>query len=184
MARRKPIPFKKIVDSIDLLDACTDLGIKLKKQGGSYRGECPGCDNKRMAVTPGEGFCCHKCDLQGDVIALTRAAKDFDGMYDAAAYLVETFNLDFERKQKSTVPEEKEKPADERGFQPLDYLKPDHEAVVALGFDPEDARALGVGFAPRGLHKNTVAVPVRTDDGVLRGYIGVTEAKLPKSWHL
>ena len=30
----------------------------------------------------------------------------------------------------------------------------------------------------------TVAVPVRLEDGTLAGYVGITEAKLPKEWHL
>ena len=187
MPRRKAIPFKKVVAEVPLLDACEHFGIDLKKTGKTYRGQCPECDNKRMAVTPGEGFCCHQCDLQGDVIALAKAVEDLDSMYEAAAYLVDAFDLSFETtRKKRTEPKEKvEEPqsSEDKGFRPLTYLKPDHEAVIALGFDPDEAEELGVGYAPRGYHKQTVAIPVRKSDGTLVGYIGVTEAKLPTKWH-
>jgi hypothetical protein len=69
------------------------------------------------------------------------------------------------------------------GFAPLDYLEPSHEAVEAVGFDPIVAEALGIGYAPKGMLRGTVAVPVRLPDGSLAGYIGITEAKLPTKWH-
>jgi hypothetical protein len=68
------------------------------------------------------------------------------------------------------------------GFKPLEYLVHDHEAVIALGFEPDDAKRLGVGFAPRGVLRGTVAIPIRTEQGHLAGYIGVTDAKLPPRW--
>jgi hypothetical protein len=55
--------------------------------------------------------------------------------------------------------------------------------VEALGLDPETAETLGIGYAGRGMMKEYVAVPVRPS-GELTGYIGVTEAKLPKTFHL
>ena len=83
------------------------------------------------------------------------------------------------------VPEEKtdQRPEPSQGFKPLEYLDPDHEAVEAVGFDPEDAKSLGIGYAPRGVLRGTVAVPVRNTDGSIACYIGVTEAKLPPKWH-
>jgi hypothetical protein len=49
----------------------------------------------------------------------------------------------------------------------------------AIVITPETAEALGIGYAPRGL---IVAIPIRLPTGELTGYIGVTEAKLPKSF--
>src|ERR1019366_207860 len=69
------------------------------------------------------------------------------------------------------------------GFQALDYLQNDHPAVEAVGFDQETAKALGIGYAPKGLMRGLVAVPVRLEDGTLAGYIGITEAKLPPKFH-
>ena len=39
-------------------------------------------------------------------------------------------------------------------------------------------------YAPRGTLRGTVAVPIRTKDGMLVGYIGITEAKLPPRWNV
>jgi hypothetical protein len=41
--------------------------------------------------------------------------------------------------------------------------------------------ALGIGYAPRGLMKGQVAIPIRLPTG---DYVGITEAKLPKEFHL
>jgi len=71
------------------------------------------------------------------------------------------------------------------GFSPLTYLEPRHEAVEALGFDPDVAELLGIGFAPRGMMKGCVAIPIRTSDGKLAGYIGVEDPiRLPTNWHV
>jgi hypothetical protein len=42
-------------------------------------------------------------------------------------------------------------------------------------------RALGIGYASKGLMKGYVAIPIRLPTGELTGYIGISEAKLPKS---
>ena len=44
----------------------------------------------------------------------------------------------------------------------------------------ETAEALGIGYAPKGMMKGYVAIPIKL--GELTGYI--TEAKLPKEFHL
>jgi hypothetical protein len=46
-----------------------------------------------------------------------------------------------------------------------------------LSHERETAEALGIGYAPKG-----VAILLPT--GELTGYIGITEAKLPKEFHL
>jgi hypothetical protein len=45
-------------------------------------------------------------------------------------------------------------------------------------------QALGIGYAPKGMMKGYVAIPTRLPTGELTGYIGITEAKLPKEFHL
>jgi hypothetical protein len=46
------------------------------------------------------------------------------------------------------------------------------------------SEALGIGYAPKGMMKGYVAIPIRLPTGELTGYIGITEAKLPKEFHL
>jgi hypothetical protein len=65
------------------------------------------------------------------------------------------------------------------------YLEADHITVEALGLCQETAEALGIGYAPngmKGMMKGYVAIPIKL--GELTGYIGITEAKLPKEFHL
>ncbi len=192
MAKRISIPFKKVVEQVDLIDACEHLGIKLKKSGRSYRGQCPECDNKRMAVTPGEGFICHQCDLNGDVIALVKAQEVFNGMYEAAAYLVDVFDLEFgnstvSRKRNSTVtknstrtvPKERNStvPA-KRGSKRRKKLDPltaamkvaarldqEHELVAEMGLEPEEAEQLCIGYAKSGVLAGHVGILIRDENG-------------------
>jgi hypothetical protein len=56
--------------------------------------------------------------------------------------------------------------------------------VEALGLSQDTAEALGIGYAPKGMTKDYVAIPIRLPTGELTGYIGITEAKLPKEFHL
>lgn len=150
------------------------LSLNLKKKGNQLRGPCPVCGggDRNLAVTPEKGaFYCFGGKTGGDVIQLVAHIQGTD-VKTAAAYL------------SGTVPEEKpdKKPASEGGFKELDYLQHDHEAVVAVGFDPEDAKRIGVGYSPRGVMRGHVAVPVRDTTGRLLGYLGITEALLPGSW--
>jgi GAF domain-containing protein len=56
--------------------------------------------------------------------------------------------------------------------------------VQGLGLNTATASQLGIGYAPKGLMRGTVAVPIRLPDGKLVGYIGVTDAKLPPQWRI
>jgi len=53
-----------------------------------------------------------------------------------------------------------------------------------VGFEPEIAKALGIGYAGKGTLKGTVAIPIRLPTGELAGYIGIIEATLPAKWHI
>lgn len=166
------LDFQAIKDEIPIEDAVKRLGLDLTKKNNQLRGECPTCKeggDRALCVTPSKNaFYCFGGKSGGDVIELVAHIQGC-GAKEAAQFLM------------GSVPKEKKKEA-ERGFKPLDYLDPDHEAVTAVGFDPEDAKSLGVGYAPRGVLRGTVAVPVRLEDGTLAGYLGVTEATLPGSW--
>jgi hypothetical protein len=45
-------------------------------------------------------------------------------------------------------------------FSPLDYLEADHITVEAFGLSQETAEALGIGYAPKGMMKGYVAIPI------------------------
>lgn len=121
-------------------------------------------------------FFCFAAQQGGDLIQLAAHIRKCDAK-DAALWLDGT-NGSSARNQ---APSEKERGPEV--LAPLSYLEHDHVAVEALGFTAEDAKALGIGYAGKGILRGTVAVPVRLEDGKLAGYIGITEAKLPPRWH-
>ena len=118
------------------------LGIEVTKQrNGQLRGCCPihnGNDPRGFVITPSKGlWYCFKGCGGGDVIALVAKVKDITPK-DAAEWLVGDVGGTSSRTvpDKDTVPEQ---------FRALDYLEPDHQAVEAVGFDIEVAKALGIG---------------------------------------
>ena len=112
---------------------------------------------------------CFAAQVGGDLIALAAHIRKCD-VKDAAAW------LDGGKTEKAETPKD-------GTFKPLD-LEYDHPAVAALGFSPEDAQALGIGYAGKGIMRGLVALPIRLEDGTLAGYVGVQDiAKLPPRWH-
>ena len=173
--------FEEVKAANPIADVAARLGLDLKKAGNQLRGPCPSGDGgaRAFVITPAKGVW-YSFGLQqgGDVLALVELVNGCSTK-EAAQFLAG-----------DTVPPEKrnmrqsKESGSERGFRPLDYLQADHAAVEALGIEAEDARALGIGYAPRGVLRGTVAVPIRRSDGAISGYIGITEAKLPPKWEL
>lgn len=170
------IDFDEVKAANPIGEVAERLGLNLSKSGKSLRGPCPVCESggdRAFVVTPEKGvFYCFSNGKGGDVIAMVSHVKGI-GVKEAAQWLAGP----------NTAKEKSGKGKSSEGFRPLDYLELDHEAVIALGLEPDDADRIGAGYAPRGVLRGTVAIPVRGADGKLLGYIGITEAKLPKAWH-
>jgi DNA primase len=167
------VNFDEVKERVSLLDTVALLGLELTKRGETYRGTCPVCEGSKdraLVVTPGKGWYCFTGKVGGDQIGLVSHIKGLPAK-EAAQFLA------------GDVPKETPKKPSE-GFKALDYLQPEHDAVQALGFDVETAKALQLGYAPRGVMKGTVAVPLYTSQGKLAGYIGITEALLPPKWNI
>ena len=175
------IDFEEVKAANPIAEVAERLGLDLKKSGAQLRGPCPSGEGgeRGFVVTPSKGVW-YSFGLQkgGDVLALVEVVNECSTK-EAAQFLAG----DTVPPERRTTRQSKESAA-ERGFRPLDYLEPDHPAVEALGMEAEAAEALGVGYAPRGVLRGTVAVPIRLEDGTLSGYIGITEAKLPPKWNL
>lgn len=171
------LDFEEIKQNNPIETVIDKLGLTMKNRNNQFRGKCPRCEGsgeRELCITPSKAsYYCFADKKGGDVIQLVAHIKDID-VKEAAQWL------------SGSVPKEKKprksKPSEGDDFKPLDYLQHDHEAVEAVGFDPEDAKRIGVGYAPRGVMRGTVAIPVRDTTGRLLGYIGVTEALLPGSW--
>lgn len=178
--------FALINERVTLEAAAQMLGLQLKPSGKSLRSQCPACQgsDRALVVTPGKGFYCWDSHANGKSVVSFVAHVMQVEMVDAGKRLEEHFGIGI----KPTVPQKPEggtasKAQPSSTFSELDYLDPDHDAVEAVGFDPDIARQLGIGFAPRGVLRGTVAIPLRLPDGTLTGYAGITEAKLPAKWH-
>ncbi len=171
----KYIDKEVVKDTVSIAVTVDRLGIKLIPAGKQFRGKCPLCngdDERSFVITPEKNlwysFC---CETGGDQIKLWELLRGLN-FKDACAEM-----LGEEMIASRTVEATEE-------LTPLEYLLHDDPAVQCVGFEPEDAKAIGIGYAKKGTMKGTVAVPLRLEDGKLVGYIGVTEAVLPKSFRL
>jgi DNA primase len=172
------------------------LGLDVKRNARQLRGPCPACKAggpRALAINLDRSvYYCFADGKGGDSIALAAHVRGI-GPRQAAELIADTLGNPSRSKAptpSSTAPSpgDRENAAGavrEGGdaFAPLAYLDPAHEAVEMLGLDAQTASALGIGYAPKGILRGTIAVPVRLPDGTLAGYIGITEARLPNHWH-
>ncbi len=144
------------------------------------RAPCPVCGGgpRAIVITPAKNlFHCFPSKAGGDQIALVSHVKGVS-QKDAAALM-------FGQQAQGTVTSTVQGTSTVQDkFPPLDYLEADHITVEALGLSQETAEALGIGYAPKGMMKGYVAIPVRLPTGELTGYIGIIEGKVPKEFHL
>ena len=171
------LDFESIKSNYPIETIAVRLGLALTPHNHQLRGACPSGegDKRSLVITPSKGvFYSFAKQIGGDVIKLVEFTKAITAK-EAAEWITSA--------TVQTVPAEETGEAKPRvGFKPLDYLEANHPAVLALGFEPEVAEKLGIGFAPRGIMKGTVAIPIRLEDGTLAGYVGITEAVLPPDW--
>ncbi len=178
------IDFADLKSKVNIEQVLRMLNLTTKHGGGQFRAPCPHCKtggDRALAVTPAKNaYYCFAAGAGGDQIALLAHCRGISAK-DAAQAIAEEYRIGTSPAGAGTS-SSTSSPAPE-GFKELDYLEAEHAAVEAVGFPSEVALALGIGFAPKGLLRGTVAIPVRLSDGTLAGYIGITEAKLPSKWH-
>jgi DNA primase len=171
------IDFQQLKQSVGIEEVARNfLELPLSPHEDTLRGECPSCgtDNPRaLLITPAKGlWYCFTKKVGGDLIALV-AHVTKTSQRESAESLANVYMVEKKQEQKT-----------DGALEPLNYLEPVHERCTALGFPESIAKLVGVGFAPKGMMRGTVAIPIRMPDGSLIGYIGVTEAKVPKSWRI
>jgi DNA primase len=180
------IKFPEVKSQFPILKVCGLLGLMLKREPkGTYRGSCPFCESERtFRVTPEKNLCgCFACkdngvkDYSGDQLYLIAKVKGMKGAREAALWLLGDVGGTV---QKSGRSDSSAEGVSTGGMEPLTYLQHDHPDVELVGFDPEDAQRIGIGFAPRGSLQGNVVVPIRLESGFLVGYIGVQDMTLGK----
>jgi DNA primase len=175
------VDFADLKEKVSFSDTIKYLKLDVKQSGNQWRGACPTCKSggdRALVITDGKGWFCFALKKGGDQIALVAHILDV-GVKEAALELARMAGIvtDTSSNTSRTVPQSKEESVSQ--LAPLSYLDPEHDAVVAIGFDTDVAASLGIGYAPRGIMRGTVAVPIRDAQGVLKGYIGIEGATLP-----
>lgn len=184
----KYLDFDAIKKEYSIEDAAAALRLVLKPTNNQMRGPCPVCKgagDRALVITPSKQvFYCFGAKRGGDQLALVAHINDCS-VKEAAEWLgggTSTVQETSTGSQKNTLPESEGAKEADRSFQALTYLDADHEMVIAVGFDTEFCKAHGIGYAPKGIMRGTVAIPFRDENGALLGYIGVEECKLPPSF--
>lgn len=180
------VDFAAVKEAVSFSDAIELLQLKLRHSGNQYRGPCPACPaagDRALVVTEGRGFYCWGQRKGGDQIALAAHVLEVPAK-EAAQELAERAGIvPVQGNSTRTVPSSTVPPkasgSETQKLTPLAYLEHDHEAVFAVGFDPEFCKRHGIGYAPKGVARGHVLIPFRDKDGALLGYVGVTEAWLP-----
>jgi DNA primase len=179
------VDFKAIKASVDIVRVAEWLGLHLKHN----RCQCPvnEGDDRELVVTPDKQvFYCFGCKEGGYLIALTAHVKQL-GLRDAALELHSHFRAGAPPKAPGRPQEAARAPSE--GFQGLDYLEADNDAVQALGIPVEVAQALGIGYAKKGIMRGRICIPLRDASGKLVAYCGYSPSadpklKLPTKFHL
>lgn len=186
------VDFRQLKESISIDQVAQMLGLELRQHGQQLRGRCPihqGSNDREFVVTPAKGlfYCFGGCG-GGDLITLVAKVRGVPTK-EAAQAIAEHFAVGTGTStgtvpKNSTVPSStvrngspqppsgsRSDPA-ERILQPLAYLQASHELVQALGVSPETADAYGAGYAPKGIMRGRLAIPIHDRDGKLIAYCG------------
>jgi hypothetical protein len=169
------LDFAALKQCVPIDSVLPSLGLQMKFHGVQWRGPCPACKSggkRALVVTPEKSaFYCFGGRTGGDVIALVAHIRGC-AMKDAAAFLAGSERPESGAgKAVDTVPEERRK-EDARSLQPLTYLQADHPAIVGLGLQPETCVHFCAGYAPKGIMRGRLAIPLHDSGGILVAYCG------------
>jgi CHC2 zinc finger len=162
------LDFAAIKQQVSVRAAIDLLGLRLSEHQSQWRGPCPTCKSggdRALVITPSKNaFYCFAAHSGGDVIALASHIRAV-GMKEAAAFLtgdsVAAENGTSARTGNghNKLPEERPK-EDVRSLKPLSYLELEHEALRAIGLEGETCRHFGAGYAPKGIMRGKLAIPI------------------------
>lgn len=163
------INFEQVKSRVSIEDSARLLGLELKYVSDTqYRGPCPRCKaggDRALVITHTRGlFYCFAGRLGGDQIALAAHVKNIS-VKDAAEFL----NQEPTQNEPCTL-------------QPLTYLDTSHESLAALGVTAQSCQHFGAGYAPKGIMRGRLAIPIHDLTGKLVAYCGraVDEEQTPR----
>jgi len=174
------IDFTDLKERFGFVQVIDALKLPVTQRGNQWRGACPACKSggeRALVITDGKAFFCFAAHKGGDQIALAAHVRNCS-VKDAAAFIADSSAPDAE-----PSPKPEDQTGEGKSLASLPYLEHQHEAVLAIGFDPIVAQRLGIGYAPKGIMRGTVAVPVRNEQGAIQGYIGLEDpVRLPSDF--
>lgn len=170
------VDFAELKARTTMADAVAKLGLTIAQKGNQWRGACSNCKtggDRALVITEGKGFYCFSAKKGGDQIALIAHVRGVS-VKEAAQLLAGTVPVP---PKAGTVPVTGTVPESEGGketqkLQPLPYLLAEHESVQALGVSKATAEHFGAGYAPRGIMRGRLAIPLFSPKGELLAYCG------------
>lgn len=175
------LSFVEIKERVSIEQVLPFLGISLKRHQAQLRGVCPICKDggdRAFVVTPAKGlyYCFGKCRTGGDMLTLVSRVRECT-VREAAEFVAERMGITGSRPgAAATVPQDSSPQplSGKEGLKPLEYLQASHEAVQALGVAAETCAHFGAGFAPKGIMRGRLAIPIHDRAGRLLAYCGRT----------
>lgn len=173
------LSFTELKSQVSIEQILPHLGISLKWHQSQLRGACPICKeggDRAFVVTPAKGlyYCFGKCRTGGDMLTLVSRVRDCS-VREAAEFVAEQMGI-ARPKSDATVPRDgsPQPLSPKEGLKPLEYLQAAHEAVQALGVAAETCDHFGAGYAPKGIMRGRLAIPIHDRAGALLAYCGRT----------
>lgn len=172
------VDFEDLKTRIRIEQTLPLLGLRMRQHGDQYRGACPACQNggdRALAINSGkQSYYCFSQKKGGDIIALVAHLRGMT-QKDAAGYLDQQFgnsgqsHSDTVHSSRHSSPSP---PAQQgRELKPLDYLV-FNEAVEGLGLSEATCKTWGAGYAPKGIMRGRLAIPIHDRAGTLLAYCG------------
>jgi DNA primase len=175
----KYIDFAELKEQVGIEDVFPMLELDMKQKGDQWRGTCPACDSSDrtlVVTTSKQSFYCFSAKKGGDLISLVAHVRDV-GMRDAALAIADfcgTVAVTDERnsnRSHGTVPNSAGGKETQK-LQPLAYLDAGPETVEALGLSPATCEHFDAGYAPKGILRGRLAIPIHDLNGELVAYCG------------
>lgn len=168
------IDFADLKAKVGIEQVLVMLKLSLKREGEQLRGKCPVCKSggdRALVVTPPKAvFYCFGCKSGGDMIELAARVNAYAGddrLRRAALDIARHFGVGNGSPEPAHRQDRSEGP-----LRPLDYLDPEHASLRELGLSKQTCEHFGAGYAPKGIMRGRLAIPIHDADGKLLAYCG------------
>jgi DNA primase len=175
------IDFAELKARVGIHQVMQLLGLDAQQKGSQFRCHCPVHGGDRaLIVTPAHkrkdgtlgSFFCQVEKKGGDSIGLAAHVRGLPPK-EAAKLIADHFGTvpvtstgtvtSTVSKKGASAPASLETAKNE--LQPLEYLQAEHEAVEQLGLTSEACTAFGAGYAPKGILRGRLAIPIHDPSG-------------------